>query len=268
METLRNHKLLIDNECPMCRIYGGAFEKFEYVETGTCLAYQNADQLFSKGVNAQRARNEIALYNEESGTTIYGVDALSKVLSNRFSIVQFFMSIKAVHFLMSYLYKFISQNRKVIAPSKNLQSSCMPDVELKYRFAYVFLVAVFSAVTISSFSEGINTMLGWQPSLSREMLICFGQIIWQLLFLSKFLKEQKWEYIGNLSTVSLIGTFLLIPGFLLPLEWTMYWFIGVVCIMTLEHLRRSKLLRIGLWPTISWLSFRIVVLVILILTNQ
>lgn len=268
METLKNHKLLIDNECPMCRVYGGAFEKFKYVEAGTCLPYQKAGHLFAAEIDPKRARNEIALYDGETGQAIYGIDALTKVLTNPFPIIGHAMSNKAIHFIMFYLYKFISQNRKVIAPTNNLKSSCVPDVDLKYRFAYVLLVAFLSTVIIFNFSEGINIQMGWRSNFGREVLICFGQIIWQLSFLNAILKKQKWEYIGNLSTVSLIGTFLLIPGLLLPAKISLFWFMGVVGIMTVEHLRRCKLLQIGLWPTISWLSYRIVVIGILIFINQ
>lgn len=267
MKTLKNHKLLIDNECPMCRIYGGAFESFEYVEKGTCLPYQHATHLLGSKIDSQRARNEIALYNAETGKVTYGVSALVTILENRFPYIGKAMQLKPLKVSMDYIYKFISQNRKVIAPSANINSDCTPDLDLRYRLLYVTAVALLSCLVIFSFTDGINYQMGWNSSLTRELFVCFGQIIWQILFFGKILKERLWEYIGNLSTVSLIGTILLLPGFFFNTDIRVIWFTLTVLLMTLEHLRRSKLLQIGLWPTVSWLAYRFIVLGLIIYFN-
>lgn len=260
MKILNNHKLLIDNECPMCRIYGGAFEKYKYVEKGTCLAYQNADEYLMTVVDKDRARNEIALLDTKTNEVIYGIDALTKILALRIPLIGKIMDLTFVKFFMSYVYKFISQNRKVIAPSKNPHSVCVPDVQLKYRLAYLVLVAVFSSIVLNKYMIGVYSLINLNSSFGREAVICFGQLFWQYLLLNKILGSQKWEYMGNLSTVSLIGTFMVIPGFLFPAQFKVMWFGLVVLIMTLEHLRRSKLLQIGIWSTASWLIYRFLVL--------
>ena len=43
MKTLQNYKLLIDADCPMCRMYGNAFEAKGLIEKGTCSPYQKID---------------------------------------------------------------------------------------------------------------------------------------------------------------------------------------------------------------------------------
>jgi hypothetical protein len=53
------------------------------------------------------------------------------------------------------------------------------------------------------------------PNFYRELSVCLAQIFWQTLFLKSFLKDNFWNYLGNMMTVSLLGTLLLIPALFL-----------------------------------------------------
>ncbi len=267
MRTLENHKLLIDQECPMCQFYGKTFEKFELVEKGTCLPFQDAKAFLDKKVDSFRAQNEIALINTETSEVVYGIDALQKVVGLRNPKLEAIMQIKYINKALRILYKFISQNRKIIAPSQISKSVCRPILDLKHRLVYMFLVAIFSSVVVFKYSIDINVFLSLKSNYARELMLCFGQIAWQYLFLKAYLKEKKWEYLGNMSTVSLIGTLLLIPMIWINIEFValkIAWFMLVVGFMFFEHIRRSKLLEINYLPTISWLSFRVFALIIIL----
>ena len=66
-------------------------------------------------------------------------------------------------------------------------------------------------------------------------------------------------------SVSLIGTLLLLPMLFFntsPIIHLVY-FMMVVGIMLLEHLRRCKILEIGIIPTVSWVSYRVVFLLLI-----
>ena len=99
------------------------------------------------------------------------------------------------------------------------------------------------------------------------MTVCLGQILWQTVFLRNYLKDKIWDYLGNMMTVSLMGTLLLIPALLTdfaPVFYLIYFGI-VVLAMFLEHLRRCKILKLNYKPTISWILFRLTALAIIIL---
>lgn len=131
--------------------------------------------------------------------------------------------------------------------------------------AYIVFMALFSASVLSLFSG----KLGWNlnQNFLREFVVCFGQIFWQVVFLKAYLKDKIWDYLGNMMTVSLIGTLLLIPALFtdfIPIFYIIYFGV-VVFIMFLEHLRRCKILKLNHLPTISWLLFRVTALAIIFL---
>jgi hypothetical protein len=167
------------------------------------------------------------------------------------------------------LYSFISYNRKQIIPSPKdyTEQSCVPDFNLKYRIAYISFVVIFSAYILSEFSVKLNFNL--ERNFLREFAVCLCQIVWQTLFLKTYLKGKIWDYLGNMMTVSLIGTLLLIPALMTnftPVFYLIY-FGMVVLIMFLEHIRRCRILKLNFLPTISWMVFRLTALAIIILTT-
>lgn len=165
------------------------------------------------------------------------------------------------------MYSFVSYNRKQIIPSANHHpdQACIPDFNLRYRLAYIIFVVIFSSCVLSLFSAKLEI----SPNFGRELIVCLGQIIWQTLFLKAYLKDRIWDYLGNMMTVSLIGTLLLIPSLFLNLGLmvSIIYFGVVVFIMFLEHLRRCRILKLNLLPTLSWMVFRATVLAVLILLN-
>jgi hypothetical protein len=269
MKTIKNHKLLIDADCPMCKLYGNAFEANGLIEKGTCDAYQTIDRDNVKSVDMERAKNEIAFINTKTQEVVYGFDAFKKILTSAFPALKAFLNLFIIDFLGKKAYRFVSTNRKVIMPAKKAINDCSPTLNIKYRIFYMLLVALFSSMVIYQYSASINELMNWKSSFYRELSLCFGQIIWQTIFLIRILKIKIWDYLGNMMTVSLMGTFLLMPLLFLKLWLTispivyLVYFLVVVGLMLLEHLRRCKLLEIGLLPTVSWLAFRIFFLLLI-----
>ena len=87
--------------------------------------------------------------------------------------------------------------------------------------------------------------------------------------LGQLTRQKKMEYLGNMATVSLIGTLLLLPVLWLQAVVVCNsfvvggYFMLVVGLMLKEHTRRCRLLEMGWVPTLSWLGYRFFVLVIL-----
>jgi hypothetical protein len=265
MDTLQNYKLLIDADCPMCRLYGNAFEAKGFIEKGTCSPYQTIDLSIANLVDMKRAKNEIAFVNMQNKKVIYGLDAFKVIITNAYPILKPFSNLKALDWIGRKLYRFISTNRKVIVPAKVSGNDCTPTLNVKYRIVYILLIALFSSLVIYNYSTSINQMMGWESSIYRELIMCFGQIVWQSLFLHKILNNKRLDYLGNMMTVSLIGTFLLLPMLFFNTSPIVHlgYFMMVVGVMLLEHLRRCKILEIVIIPTISWVSYRLVFLLLI-----
>ncbi len=268
MRTLSNHQLIIDKNCPMCQIYGKGFEKTGMLAAGSCSPYQTIGVATTEKIDMNKARNEIAFYNTQTHEVLYGIDSLVFIITHYFAFLKPILQNKPVDFFLRKLYKFISYNRKVIAPSRQNESerNCTPDLNLKYRLLYIFFVVICSTFVLFHFTKPINQLMGWENHLGREFLVCFGQIIWQSVVLTKIIKEKLLDYLGNMMTVSMIGTLLLLPilfiNNLSPVFHLIYFGI-VVNLMLFEHIRRCKILDLGWLPSISWVSYRLVVLAII-----
>ncbi len=270
MKTLKNHTLIYDNECPMCNIYSKGFIKSGMLdekgrEAFTELSFKNKNL-----IDFNRAKNEIALVDHEKNKVIYGLDSLLLIIGNSFPSLEKIARIKPLYWFFKKLYSFVSYNRKQIIPSKkdNTEEACVPDFNLKYRRAYLSFVVIFSGYILSIFSTKLN--LGLTQNFWREFAICSGQIIWQTIFLKSYLKDKVWNYLGNMMTVSLIGTLLLIPALFLnlnPVSSIIYFGI-VVFTMFLEHIRRCRILKLNFLPTLSWVIFRMTTIIVLVLLNE
>ncbi|WP_336959101.1 DCC1-like thiol-disulfide oxidoreductase family protein [Chryseobacterium contaminans] len=266
MKTLKNHTLIYDNECPMCALYSKGFTKCGMLDTDGREAFTEISARNKNLIDFNRAKNEIALIDSENNKVIYGLDSLLIIIGNSFPLLEKIARIQPLYWLFKKVYSFVSYNRKQIIPSEkdNTEQSCVPDFNLKYRVAYIIFVALFSAYILSVYSDksGISLV----PNFFRELAVCVGQILWQTLFLKVYLKDKIWDYLGNMMTVSLLGTLLLIPAMLTnftPVFYLIYFGV-VVFIMFLEHLRRCRILKLNILPTISWILFRLTALAIII----
>ena len=74
-------------------------------------------------------------------------------------------------------------------------------------------------------------------------------------------------------TVSLMGSLILIPILILNLFFnipeliTLGWFGSTVLVMLLEHSRRTKLLELPFYLSITWVIYRIIALLIILNLN-
>lgn len=268
MKTPKNHTLIYDNECPMCTIYSKGFTKYGMLDENGREAFTEISVRNKNLVDFSRAKNEIALVDHENNKVTYGLDSLLMIIGSSFPLLERIARIQPLYGFFKKVYSFVSYNRKQIIPSEkeSTEQSCIPDFNLKYRLAYIAFVALFSAYVLSIYSGKLDVNLA--PNFLRELAVCLGQIIWQILFLKRYLKDKLWDYLGNMMTVSLLGTLLLIPALLIrftPVFYLIYFGI-VVFIMFLEHLRRCRILKLNYFPTISWILFRLTALTIIILT--
>ena len=251
----------------MCNLYSKGFIAAGMLDRQGREAFAELSVETKNRIDVNRAKNEIALVDHHKNKVTYGLDSLLLIIGNSFPLLEKTARIKPLYWFFKKLYSFVSYNRKQIIPSENDHGAgaCNPDFNLKYRLVYLVFVTVFSGYVLSLFSE----KFGLSRNFFREAGICTGQIVWHTVFLKACLKEKLWDYLGNMMSVSLIGTILLIPGLFLNLNVVaaFIYFGTVVTVMFFEHIRRSKILGLNLLPTLSWTLFRMTVLGVLILIN-
>lgn len=265
MKTLENRTLIYDSDCPMCNIYSKGFTKCGMLNKNSREAFSEMSDSTRKIIDFQRSKNEIALINTENNSVVYGLDSLLFIIGNSFPLLEKIAKIPPLYWFFKRLYKLVSYNRKQMVPSSKdeTENACVPDFNVKYRITYIALVLLFSAYILSLYNAKMFPFFSQHFEL--KLFICTMQIIWQTVFLGWFLKGKFWDYLGNMMTVSLLGTFLLTPVLLVDFSENFYfiYFGIVVLLMFLEHLRRCRILKIGLFPTLSWMAFRVIFGVIL-----
>lgn len=265
MRTLKNHVILFDNECPMCYASTKAFVKTGMLAQDGRAAYQEMPQNICPLVDQQRAANEIALVNTETGEVTYGIQSLFKIIAHAMPFFRPLFLFGPFIYVMRKFYAFISYNRKVIIPAEVKENTIQPTFKLHYRIAYLLFTWLITAYILTNYAHLLTDFVPL-GSKYREYFICGGQLFFQGAIISFYRKEKLWDYLGNMMTISFAGSLLLLPIIILakyfsfpPLFFPLY-FLMVAGLMFLEHIRRSKLLNLGWLMSISWALYRLIVL--------
>lgn len=266
---ITNSKLLIDRDCPLCQAYGHLFERVGLIDRDVIDTYQEIDMKYTRGVDMQRAKSEIALVDMENQEINYGVDSFAKILFHRHRHILELVSWQPIHFLLRLIYTFISLNRHVIVRPSALCSSraCDPPLHYGYRTVYTLLTAIVTGFVLTNYFGKI--MSGYSIALPAqiEYYVCFGQVIWQGHYVFLTDRRQLLNYLGHMSTISLGGALLLLPplaisSFLqLSPIYLLVAFTIVALMMVREHLSRCKRLGLGVGTTLSWVTYRLCILI-------
>lgn len=268
MKTLKNYLILFDEECPMCRMYTSTFVSTGLLDEDGRTAYQELPAQACPMVDRQRAVNEMALVNQETGEVTYGIESLFKIFA---LIMPFFAPLfrfKPFVWLMSKVYAFIAYNRRVIVPpAKGENYQFQPTFKLHYRIAYLIFTWFVMAYILCAYTVLMQGLLP-KGHAYWEYFVCAGLILFQGLVITLVSRDKIWGYLGNMMTISFAGALLLLPALLLSLWFSLSpyfylaWFLAVAGLMLLEHIRRSKLLQIGWTLTVTWVLYLIAVLFI------
>jgi hypothetical protein len=268
METIKNHLLFIDNECPMCKMYSKAFEQANILEKGSVKNHNFTKKY--EAIDYTLSKDKIALLDTKTNKTYYGIDSLVKILSYRYPVIEKITNNYVVKPLLKRLYSFISFNRKVIVPSIK-DYECQPSFSLKYRLVYIVFCIAITSMTLYSFSNKHIPYMA-EGIFWREIAICIGQSIFQYAMAYKLPLKTRINYVGQLNTVSLIGSIILIfltnilnlTNISATSSIYLIAFSLTATIMFLEHYRRCKLLEYPKYLSATWLIYRLLVLIIIL----
>ncbi|MFC4478343.1 hypothetical protein [Flavobacterium chungangensis] len=271
MKTLEDQTLLYDEDCPLCSLYTTGFVKSGMLDENGRKSYCQLSAEEQNFVDLKRAPNEIALVDNKTKTVTYGIDSLIKVIGFSFPLIEKIATIKPIHFILKKMYSFVSYNRKVIIPGNVKEENklqCTPDFNYKYRFLFIGFALTITSFVLFGYSNLILNLP--KSNITREIILAFGQIVFQSLLLLKFHKQTILNYAGNLMTVSLIGSLILMPilvlsqFFQLPQTIILGWFGVTVLIMFLEHFRRVKILKLPFYLSFTWILYRILALLLIL----
>ncbi len=268
MRTLKQHIILYDQECPMCSVYTKAFVITGMLEMNGRACYQHPPAACCN-IDPQRAADEIALVNTITGEVRYGIHSLFAVLGNAWPFFNPLFRFGPFVWVMSKLYAFISYNRRVIIPpTLPAGNTVQPSFRLPYRLAYLVFTWLITASILNAYAPLLVPVVP-AGAHYREYVVCGAQIFFQAIVIGFLAPAKRWDYLGNMMTISCAGALLLLPVTWLakvvslsPLLCTA-WFMCVAGLMLLEHIRRTRLLGLGWALTVGWTMYRLGVLFII-----
>lgn len=267
MKTLEKHTLIYDEDCPLCNAYTGAFIKHKWLDSEGRSSYQQVSQDLECRIDMQRSRSEVALIDKQTNQVFYGIDAMMRVIGNKIPLLQPLFRQRWFYWFMKRVYFFISYNRKVIAavkPSHTAARGCTPAFSFEYRLAYLLFGWLFTLWIWTIYARSLKTIIP-QVSAASLLWIFAGQIALQGILMGISRPKKTMEYLGNVTTVSLIGSLLLLPAGLLanlfsihaPIVFACYLWLVIVFI-SWEHLRRIQLLKLSPFLAVTWLYYWLV----------
>jgi predicted DCC family thiol-disulfide oxidoreductase YuxK len=270
MKSLNDHVILYDNECPMCDLYTNAFVKTGMLDPDGRVAFTEGAEIISQhDVSRVRACDEIALINLKTGAVEYGANSLMRILENRFPVLKSLFANRIFATVVTKLYSFVSFNRKVIIPGKDIDNpaACRPSFSLTYRVLYLVSTWLLTSFILANYATVLQPLIP-ATNFYREFLICGGQIVFQGVIILILDRNKLWEYLGNMMTISFAGGLLLSLALAFTNTFNSFAFAEifafVVALMFLEHMRRVRLLRLPWILTLSWVMYRVLVLAFLI----
>lgn len=241
----------------MCRIYGKAFTHLRWVDSKTVSYYQSCPLSHAENIDMQRAKSEIAFYNPTTQKTKYGIDAFIEILwQGKLTRI---LRWKPLYWTARKIYRFISFNRKVIAPARGLQDgeACNPPLHKGYRFLYLIFSIAICGLGLQLLLSSIpyfSDYLGW-----KSLTILSGlPFIVQYLVLAFSKSNNKLDHLGNMATVSNIGVLLFLPALFiyqilnLPLVYLIIALSLIVVIAFKEISERTALLQQNSVLVLSW----------------
>lgn len=270
MEKLTNHKLLIDNNCPMCVAYSGVFVKLNALDKNGPVNYSTAPEYLFNYINADRARNEIALYNEETKEVTYGIHSMIRIISGRFPFLKSILTNPIILSILTIFYRFISYNRKVVIPVNSVHSEkriCNPGFNAKYRISFMVVLGLLSNIFLYLFLKEITFYQQAGGTYLEELTLLILQFVWHGVVIYAFgHKDKIYDYLGQLTVVLFVGGVLLIAlktiFALFSVTNSFIWFggLGVTALFMLIMLyRRCQKIGEPNHVILAWFTFRVFV---------
>jgi predicted DCC family thiol-disulfide oxidoreductase YuxK len=245
----RNQVLLYDDYCPLCSWYSGIFIKYGFLKAGDRIPFSQADAGLLEAIDVEKAVDEIPLFNKETGTTLYGIDALLEILSWKLPAVKAIGNIRPLKWFLRKLYKLVSYNRKVIVAKKcgNAGFDCSPGFNTRYRLLFMFLFLSFNSAMLMPLHRDLLAQLSFYHLSFGQLQLAHLAFVFLNCTISIFLGPRKAiEYLGQVNMLALLTILFLTAGLIvsqiMPLpQWTI---VSYLCLLTplviREYFRRMN----------------------------
>jgi predicted DCC family thiol-disulfide oxidoreductase YuxK len=253
--------IIYDSSCPMCQAYTKGFVKWGLLADEHRIAFcELQPEQARRYLDLQRSRHEIPLVDLGGGDTLYGVDALTYLLSQRMPSIGKLMQNTLVSKAIRKFYNFISYNRRVITATASAPQGidCAPDFRLGYRITFIIFASVLAGLITWGLGQSARHYLSGLNGLTMLLICGTGWLLQSGAAILLIKSQLRIEYLGQLAVLMLIGTLVLLPGMAMDAltghtctGWLLGSVVGSSILMHIEHFRRIAYLNLSQ----RWLAF-------------
>lgn len=170
---------LYDDACPMCKGYTSVFTSLNWSKR---LPFSKLGATEVRGLDLDRGRHEIPLFNPATGEVRYGLDAMTTVIGNALPHLKPLITHRFFIAVLKPLYWLITYNRRVIAGTKPPATGfdCAPDFHVGWRLAYVgMMTLIIGLIGVPNVPllVGLGLALVAGLLLHRERLTFLGHFV-------------------------------------------------------------------------------------------
>ena len=257
-----NKYLIYDAHCPLCQWYSKKFVSLGFLNPGERLSFEEAqNQGLMTDVDMSKAKNEIPLYVPSANMILYGTDSIVFLLNLKIPGIKSLYVIPPIKWFFKFAYNLISYNRRIVPAQKCKDPACPSEPGFNRFYRLLFMVIAITTATIITLKYGdFFVAMNLIDSPVQMLFMCGGGwVLTGFIAALKLRGRLLWDYLGNLSTIMLIGVLLLVPA-LISTQWGSYPEIFIIStglsfyIMLKSHLTRLRNLGLQIYWVWLWVG--------------
>lgn len=264
MEVLADKWIIYDGNCGLCLNSKRLLTKIGLFPDSRCLNYHELDESINAKVDPEHFRYEMALVDENSNETKYGLEGILSILSERLSLLKWIKSGSLFFMILEFFYHTISYNRYVLFPRKQVfKCDCDPPFVRKYYQRWMGIGIVFSVIISFFFGVVLASLFDVSSiAFGLKMLVVVGAgwILQLIIAAAMMTNDQFRDYSRHIALIIVIGVSVLIPVILLsivlsPNHLQLLAALSALVssvVMLLMHMKRIRFMGIPQAWTLSW----------------
>lgn len=264
MEVLANKWIIYDGNCGLCLNSKRLLTKIGLFPDSRCLNYHELDESISAKVDPEHFRYEMALVDEHSNETKYGLEGILSICSERISWLKLIRRNTLIFMMLEFFYHTISYNRYVLFPRKQVfKCDCDPPFTAKYYQRWMGVGIIIAMIISFFFGVVLASLFGVSPiAFGLKMLVVVGAgwILQLIIATAMMTNDQFRDYSRHIALIMVVGVSVLLPSIALSAIFSpsnFEWFIVLSvltssAIMLTMHVRRIKFMGMSQVWTLSW----------------
>ena len=263
MNTLDNKWIIYDGNCGLCLNSKKWLTRFGIIPEKKCRNYYELDEGSKAKIDINHFSYEMALVDDQSNKTMYGLEGIIYVLGTKFRWILFIKPEGLLFKVLDFIYHTISYNRYFFFPRKMaFKCDCEPPLVWKYFLSWVFfglgiatgLSTLFGVILASHLHQTIR-----ESVFSTLLIVGSGWFIQILLAAIILPYGQLVDYLRHLFLIMVVGVLILIPSIMLSslptLPFAIITWINILTsssVMLRMHYKRVKFMKLNQCWTLSW----------------